>query len=130
MSSKTARPAMRSAAWRISLWATVAFAAGTMVVFFVLDQFVATDIHRRADAWLTGEVRRCFCRCCRATPPNDALYNRVVGEVAELAAHEIPNRLPSDNGSDENSSAIPNNSVFFLQLGGDRSLSKLYRWDG
>jgi signal transduction histidine kinase len=120
MSSKTARPAMRSAAWRISLWATLAFAAGTMVVFFVLDQFVATDIHRRTDAWLTGEVE--VLADVAERTPNDALYNRVVGEVAELAAHEIPNRLPSDNGSEENSSATPNNAVFFLQLGADRSL--------
>ncbi len=29
MFSKTANPVMRSAAWRISLWATLAFAVGT-----------------------------------------------------------------------------------------------------
>ncbi|UWZ85678.1 HAMP domain-containing histidine kinase [Occallatibacter riparius] len=120
MSSKTAKPAMRSAAWRISLWATLAFAAGTMVVFFVLDQFVATDIHRRGDAWLTGEVE--VLADVAERTPNDALYNRVVGEVAELAAHEIPNRVASDDESEKQSSAIPNNSVFFLQVGADRSL--------
>lgn len=120
MSSKTARPAMRSAAWRISLWATLAFAAGTMVVFFVLDQFVASDIHRRGDAWLTGEVE--VLADVAERTPNDALYNRVVGEVAELAAHEIPNRVASDNESEQQSSTIPNNSVFFLQVGADRSL--------
>jgi hypothetical protein len=32
MSSKAANPIMRSAAWRISLWATLAFAIGTMLV--------------------------------------------------------------------------------------------------
>ena len=30
---------MRSAAWRISLWATLAFAIGTMFVFAMLHQF-------------------------------------------------------------------------------------------
>jgi signal transduction histidine kinase len=111
---------MRSAAWRISLWATLAFAAGTMVVFFVLDQFVASDIHRRGDAWLTGEVE--VLADVAERTPNDALYNRVVGEVAELAAHEVPNRVASDSEADEKSSAVPNNSVFFLQIGADRSL--------
>ena len=56
MSSKTGRQPMRSAAWRISLWATLAFAFGTMVVFVFLQSFVANDIQRRTDAWLSGEV--------------------------------------------------------------------------
>jgi hypothetical protein len=56
MSSKTANPVMRSAAWRISLWATLAFAIGIMLVFVMLHRFVANDIQRRSDAWLTGEV--------------------------------------------------------------------------
>ncbi len=47
---------MRSAAWRISMWATLAFACGTMVVFIFLHQFVAGDIQRRTDAWLAGEA--------------------------------------------------------------------------
>jgi signal transduction histidine kinase len=110
---------MRSAAWRISLWATLAFAAGTMVVFFVLDQFVASDIHRRGDAWLTGEVE--VLADVAERTPNDALYNRVVGEVAELAAHEVPNRVTPDS-DDQESSAVPNDAVFFLQVGADRSL--------
>ena len=57
MFSKTAKPIMRSAAWRISMWATLAFACGTMVVFIFLHQFVAGDIQRRTDAWLAGEAR-------------------------------------------------------------------------
>jgi signal transduction histidine kinase len=111
---------MRSAAWRISLWATLAFAVGTMVVFFVLDQFVASDIHRRGDAWLAGEVE--VLADVAERTPNDALYNRVVSEVAELAAHEVPNRLPSGSESESEASARPNDSVFFLQAGADGSL--------
>ena len=119
MSSTIDKPAVRSAAWRISLWATLAFAAGTMVVFFLLDRVVASDIHRRTDAWLTGEIE--VLADVAERTPNNALYNRVVGEIAELAAHEVPNRLPSGD-SDESSTAIPNNSVFFLQTGANGSL--------
>jgi signal transduction histidine kinase len=112
MSSKIDRVAMRSAAWRISLWATLAFACGTMVVFLFLDRFVANDIQRRSDAWLSGEIE--VLADVAEHTPKDALYNRVVGEVAELAAHEVPNRLPSSEASDD--------AVFFLQTGIDGSL--------
>jgi signal transduction histidine kinase len=112
MSSKTARPAMRSAAWRISLWATLAFACGTMLVFVYLHNFVADDIQRRSDAWLAGEVE--VLGDVAERTPKDALYDRVVGEVAELAGKEVPNRDTSESST--------NDSVFFLQTGGDGSL--------
>jgi signal transduction histidine kinase len=103
---------MRSAAWRISLWATLAFACGTMLVFVFLHRFVADDIQRRSDAWLSGEIE--VLEDVAERTPKDALYSRVVGEVAELASKEVPNKLPSDTGS--------NDSVFFLQTGSDGSL--------
>jgi signal transduction histidine kinase len=112
MSSKIANPVMHSAAWRISLWATLAFACGTMLVFVFLHQFVAEDIQRRSDAWLSGEVE-VLANVAERTPKN-ALYERVVGEVAELASREVPNRSPEGGGS--------NDSVFFLQTGSDGSL--------
>ncbi len=112
MSSKTVKPTMRSAAWRISLWATLAFACGTMVVFVFLQGFVAGDIQRRSDAWLSGEVG--VLGDVAERTPKDALYSRVVGEVAELAAREVPNKQASESGS--------NDSVFFLQSGADGSL--------
>jgi len=83
MSSKTDKKPMRSAAWRISLWATLAFAFGTMVVFVFLHNFVAGDIQRRGDVWLSGEVET--LGDVAEHTPKDALYDRVVGEVAELA---------------------------------------------
>ena len=83
MSSRTGKPKMHSAAWRISLWATLAFACGTMVVFVFLHQFVENDIQRRSDAWLSGEVG--VLGDVAERTPKDALYGRVVGEVAELA---------------------------------------------
>ncbi len=113
MSSKTAKTPIRSAAWRISLWATLAFACGSMVAFTVLHRFVANDTEKRTDTWLSGEVE--VLGDVAERTPKDALYSRVVGEVAELAGHEVPNK-PEDE--DESS-----DSVFFLQEGADRSLS-------
>lgn len=109
MSSKTARPRIHSAAWRISLWGTPGFAIGTMVVFVFLHRFVANDIQRRSDAWLAGEVE--VLGDVAERTPKDALYGRVVSEVAELASSEVPNRQGAEGHSD--------NSVFFLQIGND-----------
>jgi signal transduction histidine kinase len=103
---------MHSAAWRISLWATLAFACGTLLVFVFLHRFVASDIQRRSDAWLSGEVE--VLGDVAERTPKDALYDRVVGEVAELAGKEVPNRFLSESAS--------NDSVFFLQTGTDNSL--------
>jgi signal transduction histidine kinase len=103
---------MHSAAWRISLWATLAFACGTMLVFVFLHRFVADDIQRRSDQWLSGEVE--VLGDVAERTPKDALYGRVVGEVAELAGKEVPNRRLSDSSS--------NDSVFFLQTGDDGAL--------
>ncbi|HEX7727516.1 MAG TPA: ATP-binding protein [Terracidiphilus sp.] len=122
MSSEIARPVVRSAAWRISLWATLAFTCGTIVVFIFLDRFVADDIQRRSDAWLTGEVE--VLGDVAARTPNDALYSRVVGEIAELASHEVPNRESADQAPVETED---NDSVFFLQT--DRS-GTLKLWVG
>src|SRR5277367_2846401 len=112
MSSKTVNPVMHSAAWRISLWATLAFAIGTMLVFAMLHRFVANDIQRRSDAWLTGEVA--VLGDVAGRTPKDRLYGRVVREVAELASREVPNKLRSNSNE--------NDSVFFLQAGDDGTL--------
>jgi signal transduction histidine kinase len=119
MSSKAANPIMRSAAWRISLWATLAFAIGTMMVFAILYRFVADDIQRRSDAWLSGEVE--VLGDVAERTPKDSLYHRVVGEVAELASREVPNR--------EISSGNENDAVFFLQAG-DSGPAKLWVGSG
>jgi signal transduction histidine kinase len=103
---------MHSAAWRISLWATLAFAIGIMLVFVMLHRFVANDIQRRSDAWLTGEVA--VLGDVAGRTPKDHLYGRVVREVAELASREVPNKLRSNTNE--------NDSVFFLQAGDDGTL--------
>jgi signal transduction histidine kinase len=83
-----------------------------MLVFVFLHNFVASDIQRRSDAWLSGEVE--VLGDVAERTPKDALYDRVVGEVAELAGKEVPNKLLSESS--------PNDSVFFLQTGDDGSL--------
>ena len=91
MSSATGKP-IHSAAWRISLWGTLAFACGTLVVFLSLHRlsrtiFSGAPIHgSRVKFRRLGDV-------AERTPKN-ALYGRVVGEIAELASREIPNRPP------------------------------------
>ena len=112
MFSMTAKPIMRSAAWRISLWATLAFACGTMVVFIFLHQFVAGDIQRRTDAWLGGEAG--VLSDVAARTPKGRIYGRVVGEVAELASREVPHKPGARSGL--------NDSVFFLQTAADGSV--------
>jgi len=104
---------MHSAAWRISVWGTLAYACGTMLVFLFLHQFVAADIQRRSDAWLSGEVE-VLADVAERTPKN-ALYGRVVGEIAELASKEVPNRVRDENTASDD-------SVFFLQIGADGAL--------
>ena len=111
MFSGTVRPRMRSAAWRISLWATLAFALGTMLVFIFLHHFVSADIQRRTDVWLSGEAGVLSDVANRT--PKGALYRRVVGEVAELASREIPNKQQTSDGL--------NDSVFFLETAADGS---------
>jgi signal transduction histidine kinase len=113
MFSKTVKPKMRSAAWRISLWATLAFACGTMIVFIFLHQFVAGDIQRRTDAWLAGEAG--VLSDVAARTPKGVLYRRVVGEVAELASREVPYKRGTNEGL--------NDSVFFLQTAADGSVA-------
>jgi signal transduction histidine kinase len=112
MSLRIVKPIVRSAAWRISLLATLAFAFGTMFVLIFLHSFVAHDIQRRSDAWLSGEVA--VLADVAEHTPKDALYGRVVGEVAELVSKEVPNLYRSGSSS--------NDSVFFMQTGDTGSL--------
>ena len=106
-----------TAAWRISLWSTVAFAAGSVILFLFLQRFASHEIQRRTDAWLSGEVET-LGDVAERTPKN-ALYDRIVDEVAELATKEVPLELQADGD--------PNQSVFFLETGSD---DRLKLWVG
>ena len=102
MFSGTGKTSSHSAAWRISFWGALAFACGSMLVFVFLHNFMAHDIQRRTDAWLSGEVETLSDVAERT--PKDHLYRGVVGEMAELASREVPNKQRSTSG--------PNDSVF------------------
>ena len=95
----------RSAAWRIAIWPTVVFALGSAIAFSAMYLLIAKDIRARSDAWLSGEAE--VLADVSANTPRDAVYDRLVEEVAELASREVPGA--SDSGGQQQ------NSVFFLQ---------------
>jgi signal transduction histidine kinase len=107
-----------TAAWRISVWTTLAFALGTAVAFVVVYFFVAQGIRERSDTWLAGETE--VLAQVLADTPKDRLYQRVVREVAELATQEVPD--------ERNARGERLNSVFFLAT--DSTNTELPLWVG
>ena len=105
-----------TAAWRISIWTTLAFAFGTALAFSIVYFLVAKAMQDRSDAWLSGEAE-VLARVAVDTP-RDRLYNRVVREVAELAAQELPDER---NGRGQRL-----NSVFFMEGDAGNSTSPLW----
>jgi signal transduction histidine kinase len=103
--SNMSRLLRTTAAWRISIWTILVFAAGTALAFSIVYLLVAKTIQDRSDAWLSGEAA--VLARVSADTPRDRLYNRVVREVAELATLELPD--------DRNASGQKLNSVFFLE---------------
>lgn len=107
-----------TAAWRISIWTTIAFGVGTASAFSILYFIVAHGIWERSDAWLSGEAQ--VLAQVSADTPQDRLYNRIVGEIAELATQEVPD--------ERNALGQKLNSVFFLEE--DSSGSRKPLWVG
>jgi signal transduction histidine kinase len=105
-----------TAAWRISIWTTVAFAFGTALAFSIVYFLVAKTIQQRSDAWLSGEAE--VLARVSANVPRDRLYRRVIGEVAELATREVPD--------ERNASGQTLNSVFFLESDANGNDSPLW----
>jgi signal transduction histidine kinase len=95
----------RTAAWRIAISTTLAFAMGTASVFLILYFVVARGIWSRSDAWLSGEVQ-VLAQVSADTPP-DHLHDKVIGDLAELVTREMPDER-NDRGQKLN-------SVFFLE---------------
>src|SRR3984957_4157908 len=93
-----------TAAWRISIWTTLAFALGTAAAFSIVYFLVAQGLRERSDTWLSGEAD--VLAQVSADTPSDRLYKRIVREVAELAAQEVPD--------ERNARGERLNSVFFL----------------
>jgi signal transduction histidine kinase len=105
-----------TAAWRISLWTTLAFALGTAVAFCLVYFLVAQGIRERSDTWLNGEAE--VLARVSADTPSDHLYRRIVGEVAELATQEVPD--------ERNARGERLNSVFFLANDPNKSEGSLW----
>src|ERR1017187_2143577 len=105
-----------TAAWRISVWTTLAYAFGTALAFTIVYFLVAKAIQERSDAWLSGEAE--VLARVSADTPRDRLYNRVVREVAELATQELPD--------ERNASGQRLNSVFFLKSDPNNDQSPLW----
>jgi signal transduction histidine kinase len=105
-----------TAAWRISIWTTLAFAAGTAVAFSLVYLLVAKEIRNRSDAWLKGEAETLAQVAARTSP--DHLYNRIVREVAEVATREVPD--------ERNAQGQRLNSVFFLEENANGTESPLW----
>ena len=95
-----------SAAWRIAIWPAAVFAVGSAVAFAIMYVLIAGDIRERSDAWLSGEAET--LADVAANTPRDALHDRLVGEVAELASREVVPEADDASGRHET-------SVFFLQ---------------
>src|SRR5579864_684265 len=107
-----------TAAWRISIWTTLAYALGTAVAFSIVYFVVAQGIRERSDTWLNGEAE--VLAQVSADTPKDRLYPRIVGEVAELATQEVP--------EERNAQGERLNSVFFLAT--DRNQTEAPLWVG
>ncbi len=95
----------RTSAWRLALRSTLVFAAGCAVIFLAMYIVVARAVQERSDSWLIGESET--LKQVAVTTPRDALYDRIVEEVAELASQEV-----SYDGSGH---PIKGNTVFFAE---------------
>src|SRR5579863_2495156 len=94
-----------TAAWRISIWTTIAFAVGTALAFSILYFIVAQSVWDRSDAWLSGEAE--VLSQVSANTPRDNLSKAIIEEVAELATREVP--------EERNARGQNLNTVFFLE---------------
>lgn len=98
----------RTSAWRLALRSTLVFAAGSAAVFGVMYIIVARTVQARSDSWLIGESET--LKQVALTTPRDAVYDRIVEEVAELASQEV--------SYDSRGNHVHGNTVFFAETGG------------
>ena len=80
--------------------------------FCILDASkIRRQGHYNKEATPGSQERLGFLEMWPVETPKDRLYQRVVGEVAELASREVPNR--------DRSGVNDSNSVFFMQIGSE-----------
>ncbi|MFQ5719581.1 MAG: sensor histidine kinase [Acidobacteriota bacterium] len=99
-----------TAAWRLSVLSTVAFAAGTALAFSVVDLVVEQGILERSDDWLVGEIG--LLAQVVETTPLDERYETFVEEIAELASREVAPPPPGVGPAGQP-------AVFFLATGAE-----------
>lgn len=107
MFSGISRRFYRTSAWRLALRSTIVFAVGSAAVFWVMYIVVAHTVQARSDSWLIGESET--LKQVALTTPRDALYDRIVEEVAELASQEV--------SYDSHGEHVQGNTVFFAETG-------------
>lgn len=110
MFSKILSSPKKTAAWRLSIWTTVAFALGSAFAFGICYYLVSLGIRERSDQWLSGEAE-VLAQVSQTTPKGN-LYDRIVEEVAENASREVPEERDAEGET--------RNSVFFLQTGAEQ----------
>ena len=110
--SLKARGMLNTAAWRLSIWTTLAFTVGTALAFFTIYVLVQDSVRQRTDAWLSGEAA--VLSNVAMNTPQDSLYSRILEEVAELATREIA------GGEDAPGQKLK--SVFFVQTAENQPL--------
>ena len=87
MSLRLPRGIQSTAAWRISVWTTLAFAIGSAFAFAIVYMLVARDADARRDVWLQGEAGT--LAEVAAKLPRDASYARRMQEMAEFATRDV-----------------------------------------
>ena len=105
MSSRIRGSFYRTSAWRLAVRSTLVFAIGSAGVFLAMYFVVARAIQARSDSWLIGESET--LKQVALSTPRDALYDRIVEEVAELASQEV--------SYDDTGHHIQGNTVFFAK---------------
>jgi signal transduction histidine kinase len=108
MSLRIPRGVQSTAAWRISIWTTLAFALGSAIAFAIVYTLVAEDAQARRDVWLTGEART--LAQVAAKLPRDASYAARMKEIAEFATSDVLQEHASHLRPGED-------TVFFLHSG-------------
>jgi signal transduction histidine kinase len=108
MSLRLPRGVQSTAAWRISVWTTLAFAAGSAIAFAIVYMLVTGDAEARRDVWLRGEAGT--LAEVAAKLPRDASYASRMKEVVEFATRDVLQEHASHLMPGED-------AVFFLNAG-------------
>jgi signal transduction histidine kinase len=98
---------LHTAAWRVAFWNTLAFGAGTALVFWFLQVNIATSVVKWNEVWLTSE-----------SAAITEILNQYAERPGQAASHAFLELLTSQFNRNH-SSPIPMNTVFAIVRGGD-----------